>query len=54
MACCVLVAAVFGAALRKFSRRGGRESPVAAAQWSPVMVGNERIDSPVSSAKEQI
>jgi hypothetical protein len=35
MACCVLAAALFGAAFRKISRRGGRESPVAAARWSP-------------------
>jgi hypothetical protein len=35
MACCVLVAALFGAAFRKFAGRGGRERPVKVAHWTP-------------------
>jgi len=45
MACCALVAALFGAAFRKVSRRGTRESPVATARWSPPNVVDARVDS---------
>jgi hypothetical protein len=44
MACCTLVAALFGTAFRKISRRDRRESPVAVARWSPPAAADQRAD----------
>jgi hypothetical protein len=46
MACCVLVAALVGAAFRKIpGRRRGQESPVNVARWSPPTPGTSETAS---------
>ncbi len=45
MACCVLVAALVGAAFRRIPRRRGQEAPVKVARWSPPAAGTSETAS---------
>jgi hypothetical protein len=52
MACCVLLAALFGTAMRKIRRQARVQTPVAAARWEPPAGDSWRTDSRSTGAAD--